>query len=76
MRLEVLWRYLLAWQALISSYHAPAFYCRALPLLLQRAGAATTGARQASTVRLVSSAICTLQACGGYLPRTSLTGLT
>eukprot|EP00965_Chrysotila_dentata_P169796 5604504-Pleurochrysis_carterae.AAC.1 len=50
MRLEVLRGNLLAWQALIPYYHAPALSCRALPLSLQRAVAATTVARQASPV--------------------------
>eukprot|EP00965_Chrysotila_dentata_P090228 2977820-Pleurochrysis_carterae.AAC.1 len=45
MRLEVLRLYLLARLALIPYYHAPALYCKALPLLLQRASAATTVAR-------------------------------
>eukprot|EP00965_Chrysotila_dentata_P035523 1182283-Pleurochrysis_carterae.AAC.1 len=32
-----------AWQALTPYYHAPAIYCRALPLILQLAVAATSG---------------------------------
>eukprot|EP00965_Chrysotila_dentata_P096544 3190286-Pleurochrysis_carterae.AAC.1 len=72
MRLEVLRRYLLAWQALIPCYHAPALYCRALPLLLQRARAATTVTRQArvgvngelSTTRTASYSLVTARTVG------------
>eukprot|EP00965_Chrysotila_dentata_P028474 945759-Pleurochrysis_carterae.AAC.4 len=39
-----------AWQALIPYSHAPAIYCKALPLLLQPAVAATMFARTVSVV--------------------------
>eukprot|EP00965_Chrysotila_dentata_P196339 6177515-Pleurochrysis_carterae.AAC.2 len=43
---SVLRRYQAAWQALVSNYHAPAFFCRVFQM--QQMAAAVTVARQMS----------------------------